>query len=185
VDLRVWTIGHSTRTLVEFVSVLEAHQIEAIVDVRRFPGSRRLPQFGSAALETALAGRRVEYQWLPALGGRRKPLPNSVNSGWRNESFRGYADHVSTEEFASGLTELLTIAPGMRTAIMCAEVLWWRCHRRVIADVLTSLAVTVLHIRGEEVADVHEITPPGHLVNGVLSYAAEGTSAEQLGLTLA
>ena len=185
VDLRVWTIGHSTRTLAEFVSVLEAHEIEVVVDVRRFPGSRRLPQFGSAALETALAGHRIAYQWLPTLGGRRKPLPNSVNSGWRNESFRGYADHVATEEFATGLTELLTIAPGMRTAIMCAELLWWRCHRRVISDVLTSLAVTVLHIRDEAVAEAHEITPPARLVNGVLSYAADSSPAEQLGRTLA
>jgi len=169
--LPIWTIGHSTRTIEEFTAVLEAHGIEAILDVRRFPGSRRLPQFQAAALESALAARGIAYRWLPALGGRRRPDADSPNVGWRNASFRAYADHVASEEFAGGLFELLTIAGGLRSAVMCAEVLWWRCHRRLISDVLVSLGETVLHIRGEEAPEPHRLTPPARLVNGALTYA--------------
>src|SRR5579884_138886 len=106
----VWTIGHSTRAIDEFLRALAAHHVEALVDVRRFPGSRRLPQFGSAELARALDDAGVAYLWLPPLGGRRRPMPDSPNTGWRNDSFRGYADHIATEEFAAGLNELLTVA---------------------------------------------------------------------------
>src|SRR5574338_1368942 len=157
--LIVWTIGHSTRSIEELLTVLAAHDIEAIIDVRRFPGSRRLPQYQTAALEGALARAGVSYQWIPALGGRRRPDPASPNDAWRHAAFRAYADHVATEEFALGLFELLMIAQGLRSAIMCAEVLWWRCHRRLIADVLTSLGVEVRHIRGEGPAEVHRLAP--------------------------
>jgi uncharacterized protein (DUF488 family) len=173
VSLPVLTIGHSTRPIEELLAVLEAHGVEAVLDVRRFPGSRRLPQFQSAALEAALAARGIAYRWLPALGGRRRPDADSRNVTWRNPSFRAYADHVAGEEFAEGLFELQMIAGGLRSVVMCAEVLWWRCHRRLISDVLVSLGESVLHVRGEEAPEAHRLTPPAHIVDGVLTYASE------------
>jgi len=167
----VWTIGHSTRTAEEFIDVLAAHEIEAVVDVRRFPGSRRLPQFGSAALSTSLRAAGVSYRWIESLGGRRRPDPASPNDAWENEAFRGYADHTQTEEFAEGLFELLMIASGLRTAVMCAELLWWRCHRRIIADVLVALRYEVRHIRDADPAELHELAPPALVVDGILTYA--------------
>src|SRR5439155_27247586 len=122
----VWTIGHSTRQIEEFLSVLEAYGVELIADVRRFPGSRRLPQFSGAAVEQALEVRGIAYCWIPAHGGRRRPDPTSANLAWRHPAFRAYADHVATEKFAAGLFERLVLAQGLRTALMCAEVLWWR-----------------------------------------------------------
>ena len=168
----IWTIGHSTRTIEEFLGVLEAHRIEALADVRRFPGSRRLPQFGAEALERALASRGIAYRWLQALGGRRRPDAESPNVAWRHPAFRAYADHVESEEFAAGLFELLMIGSGLRTAMMCSEVLWWRCHRRLIADVLTSLGIEVVHVRDERHAETHRLTAPARLVDGALSYEA-------------
>ena len=170
--MTVWTIGHSTRTADELLAVLAAHEIEAIVDVRRFPGSRRLPQFGSAALEASLRATGVSYRWIEALGGRRRADPASPNDAWQNEAFRGYADHTGSEEFAEGLFELLMVASGLRSAVMCAEMLWWRCHRRIIADVLVSLGYEVRHIRDGGAAELHELAPPGRLVDGVLTYAS-------------
>ena len=166
----IWTVGHSTRTADEFLAVLRAYDIELLVDVRRFPGSRRLPQFDSAALEQTLGAHGVAYRWVQGLGGRRTPNPQSCNLGWRHRAFRGYADHVASEEFADGLFELLMLAGGVRTVIMCAEVLWWRCHRRLIADVLASIGVPVVHIRDERSAEPHRLAAPAHLVAGQLSY---------------
>jgi uncharacterized protein (DUF488 family) len=169
----VWTIGHSTRSTEEFLAALAAHEIEAVVDVRRFPGSRRLPQFGAAALEASLRAGGVSYAWIDALGGRRRADPDSPNDAWENDAFRGYADHTGTEEFANGLFELLMVASGLRTAIMCAELLWWRCHRRIIADVLVSIGYEVRHVRDTSgAAEPHELAPPARLVDGVLTYAS-------------
>jgi uncharacterized protein (DUF488 family) len=170
--MTIWTIGHSTRPIEEFVAVLEAHDIETVVDVRRYPGSRRLPQFGRDALAAALAAHAIGYRWIEALGGRRQRDPASPNDGWRNDAFRGYADHTSSEEFARGLHELLTLAAASRTTVMCAEMLWWQCHRRLISDVLTALGHEVRHIRNERDAERHELAPPARMVNGVLTYAA-------------
>jgi uncharacterized protein (DUF488 family) len=178
----VWTIGHSTRTLDEFVGTLETYDIELIADVRRFPGSRRLPQFGAAELEAGLARNDIAYKWLPSLGGRRKALPDSPNTAWTHPAFRGYADHIETEEFAEGLEELLILSGGMRTAVMCAEILWWRCHRRIIADVLVSLGIDVIHIRESTSSEHHRLNAPARLVDGELSYQPE--SALQLGLDI-
>jgi uncharacterized protein (DUF488 family) len=169
----VWTVGHSTRPPDDFLAVLAAYRIEALLDVRRFPGSRRLPQYQGAALDAALAERGVAYRWLAALGGRRRPDPDSPNTGWRHPAFRAYADHVASEEFAGGLLELLVVAHGLRTAIMCAEVLWWRCHRRLVADVLTSLGVPVVHVRDANAAEPHRLTAPARVVDGVLTYAGD------------
>lgn len=170
-SLTVWTIGHSNRTFDEFALTLEEPRIELVIDVRRFPGSRRLPQYASEMLRMELEGRGIAYHWIPALGGRRRPDPGSPNIGWTHPAFRAYADHIESEEFAEGLTELLILAGGLRTAIMCAEALWWRCHRRLIADVLVSLGVNVVHLFGPGKTEVHRLRPPARLENGGLSYA--------------
>jgi uncharacterized protein (DUF488 family) len=169
----VYTIGHSTRSANELLAALEAHGIEVLVDVRRLPGSNRLPQFDSATLEQTLAERGIDYRWIAQLGGRRRPDPDSPNTGWRHPAFRAYADHIATEEFADGLFELLMIAGGRRTVIMCAEVLWWRCHRRLIADVLVTLGFTVVHIFDADKQEVHRLAPPAMLVGHELSYVDE------------
>lgn len=178
----IWTVGHSTRTLEDFVATLQAYDIELVADVRRFPGSRRLPQFGAAELDAGLAKHHIAYKWLPSLGGRRQALPDSPNTGWTHSAFRGYADHTVTEEFAEGLEELLILSGGMRTAIMCAEVLWWRCHRRIISDVLVTLGFDVIHIRGSKFSEHHKLTAPARLVDGRLSYQPD--SVFQLGLEI-
>jgi uncharacterized protein (DUF488 family) len=138
--------------------------------VRRFPGSRRLPQYSSPALEASLVESDVAYKWLQTLGGRRRPDPESLNIGWRHPAFRAYADYIQTEEFAEGLFELLMLAQGLRTVIMCAEVLWWRCHRRIIADVLVSIGCPVVHIRDARNAEPHRLAPPACLERGRLTY---------------
>lgn len=150
--------------------MLAAYRIELVADVRRFPGSRSQPQYQQAALEHALADAGIAYLWLPALGGRRQPVSNDSHSAWRHPAFRGYADHTAGDEFAAGLVELMMPAWGLRTAIMCAEILWWRCHRRMIADVLVTLGAHVIHIRDAEIAQPHRLAPPARLVGGVLSY---------------
>ena len=167
----IWTIGHSTRGIEELLAVLDAYGIELVVAVRRFPGSRRLPQFASDALGASLEAHGIAYRWLAALGGRRRPDAASTNTGWRHPAFRAYADHVATEAFAEGLMELLMLAQGLRTAVMCAEVLWWRCHRRIIADVLSVLGMEVIHIREVGIAEVHVVGPPARVVDGRLTYA--------------
>ena len=172
---RIWTIGHSTRPLEEFLSLLAASRIEAIADVRSFPGSRKYPRYGKEALATTLAGHAIGYHWLPALGGRRRVLPDSQNTAWRNASFRGYADYMSSAEFALGLGELLELAGKERTAMMCAEAVWWRCHRSMIADGLSVRGVKVVHILDAKHSVVHPMTSPARIVRGKLSYvAAEG-----------
>jgi uncharacterized protein (DUF488 family) len=170
----VWTVGHSTRPLGEFLEVLAAYRIELVADVRRFPGSRRQPQYQQPALEAALHRAGIGYVWLPDLGGRRQPVSDTLNIAWRHPAFRGYADYLAGEEFAAGLVELLTLAGGLRTAVMCAELLWWRCHRRMIADVLVSLGAHVIHIRDVKTAEAHRLRAPARLLRGVLSYRPEG-----------
>ena len=166
----IWTIGHSTRSLPELLGALAPYAIEVVADVRRYPGSRRLPQFAEPALREELPTHGLNYVWIPALGGRRRPAPDSPNVGWRHEAFRGYADHVQSEEFAEGLFELLMLAYGLRSAVMCSEVLWWRCHRRIIADVLVSLGIEVVHIQDATHATPHRLAEPARLVAGQLRY---------------
>ncbi|MDB4881213.1 MAG: hypothetical protein JWL60_2659 [Gemmatimonadetes bacterium] len=168
----VWTIGHSTRGSDELCGVLAAHRIQLVADVRRFPGSRRHPHLAPGQLGPSLAGQDIDYRWIPELGGRRRALPDSPNTGWRHPAFRGYADHMGTGEFADGLYELLMLAHGQRTAVMCAEVLWWRCHRRLVADLLVSMGLGVVHVQDAVRAEPHRIAPPARLVRGTLSYAA-------------
>ena len=168
----IWTIGHSTRTLEEFLALLAAYSIEAVADVRRFPGSRRWPQFARDALVQSLPAHGIGYQWFPQLGGRRRARPDSPNTAWRNAAFRGYADYLATAEFAEGLAALLAFAARQRTAIMCAEAVWWRCHRSIIADVLKQRGIEVVHILDLHHSVVHPWTSAAHVENGELSYAA-------------
>jgi uncharacterized protein (DUF488 family) len=171
--LTVWTVGHSTRSLPEFLAILAPYGIEAVADVRRFPGSRWQPQYNKPVLAAALHTAGMDYISIPALGGRRQPGSKAPRSAWRHRAFQGYADHLDSDEFAAGLFELLILAWGLRTAVMCAEVLWWRCHRRMIADVLVSLGARVVHIRDAKTTHAHQLTEPARLVRGVLTYAPE------------
>ncbi len=163
----VFTIGHSTRTLAEFVALLRQVNVDLLVDVRSIPRSRAVPQFNVETLPESLAAEGIGYQHLRALGGRRhraKGAPPSTNTFWRVLAFRNYADYAETAAFRVGLDELLALAPDHRCAIMCAEAVWWRCHRRIIADYLLAAGVAVEHIMG-----MGQLTPasltPGACVN--------------------
>lgn len=171
--LTVWTVGRSTHSLPEFLAVLAPYGIEAVADVRRFPGSRRQPQYNRPVLAADLHAAGIDYVSIPALGGRRQPVSSAPPSAWRHPAFEGYAHHLDGDEFATGLFELLMLASGLRTAVMCAEVLWWRCHRRMIADVLVFLGVRVVHIRDATTAHPHQLTAPARVVRGELTYAPE------------
>ena len=173
-ELEVWTIGHSTRPLEEFLALLREHRIEALADVRSFPGSRRHPQYGGDALRESLGQNGIVYRWLPALGGHRKPVADSPNMAWRNAGFRGYADYMQTEAFAAGLDELLGLAQPLRTTLMCAEAVWWRCHRALISDALLARDVAVEHILDDGPTTTHPGTPPARIVDGRLTYAPAG-----------
>lgn len=155
----VLTVGHSTRTLEELVELLERHGVRLIGDVRSVPASRRMPHFSKAALERSLPAHSIDYVHLPVLGGLRKPVPGSVNTGWRSDGFRGYADHMQGEAFWRALSELEVLATARRTAIMCAEALPWKCHRSLISDALTMEGVEVFHITGSGKPARHELTP--------------------------
>jgi uncharacterized protein (DUF488 family) len=167
----VWTIGHSNRPLEAFLALLARHAIEAVADVRRFPGSKRLPVYAREHLSATLRRHRIEYAWLAHLGGRRRPRADSPNTAWRNESFRGYADHMATDEFAGGMDELLALAAERRTVLMCAEALWWRCHRALISDALCAAGIAVHHILDESHCVPHPMTSAARIVHGRLSYA--------------
>ncbi|WP_417539892.1 DUF488 family protein [Marinobacter sp.] len=169
---QVWTVGHSTRTAEALIALLRHHGIRTVADVRRFPGSRRLPQFMSANLEAALAEHGIGYEWIEELGGRRRAPPGTGStSAWRNTSFRGYAEHLKTDEFANGLERLLCLADAHPTAMMCAEVLWWRCHRSMVSDVLKLRGIEVWHIQDEQRLTLHPYTSPARLAEGELTYA--------------
>jgi uncharacterized protein (DUF488 family) len=168
----IWTIGHSTRSLDEFLDLLREHRIEAIADVRRYPGSRKFPHFGRDALRDALDGAGIAYVHLFELGGRRKAAPDSPNTAWRSEAFRGYADFMMTDEFQAAIARLLELAASRRTAILCAEAVWWRCHRGLVADWLKAEGHEVLHITGHSAPQPHPYTSAATIVSGRLSYAS-------------
>jgi uncharacterized protein (DUF488 family) len=168
--MKLWTIGHSTRTEEDFKEILIAQRIEVLVDVRTFPGSRRYPQFNKSALSESLAGANIDYRHDPRLGGRRAPRKDSHNTAWRNAQFRGYADHMETDEFDAGIKELLELARTSRTTVMCAESLWWKCHRSLIADYLKAAGHTVLHILDAQKTEEHPFTSAARIVDGELSY---------------
>ncbi len=166
----LWTIGHSTRTWEDFQQLLLSNQILSLVDVRSYPGSRRYPHFNQAQLATDLSAIGIAYHHFKSLGGRRKPLPGSRHTAWRNASFRAYADHMDEAEFKQGIHNLLQLAQKSRTTIMCAEAVWWRCHRSLIADYLKAKGVSVLHIIDAAHVESHPYTTAARIVNGELSY---------------
>ena len=166
----VWTVGHSTRSGEEFAQILIAHRIQVLVDVRSFPGSRRYPQFNKAAFSELMTANGIEYRHEPRLGGRRTPRADSHNTALRNASFRAYADHMETDEFRNGVEDLLELAKEDRVAMMCAEAVWWRCHRSLVADYLKAEGHTVLHIMDEAKTEEHPFTPAARLIDGKLSY---------------
>lgn len=153
--MEIWTIGHSTRSQEDFLKSLQSFKIELLVDVRRYAGSKKFPQFNVTELQKYLPEAGIKYIQHDSLGGRRKPLPDSKNTVWRNEAFRGYADYSETKEFRSALAGLKEFASNFRTAYMCSEAVWWRCHRAIISDCLKEQGWTVMHIMKENVASEH------------------------------
>ena len=181
----IYTIGHSTRSLDEFIGLLEAHRIRQLADIRTVPRSRRHPHFAIDRLSRSLEHAGITYRHVPALGGLRKPRPDSPNTAWRHAGFRGYADYMATPAFEKALEELLEFASarlqadasksnGPRTAIMCAEAVWWRCHRQLVADVLVARGVAVRHITSRRAAPLHTPTDFARVDAGKVSYPGLG-----------
>jgi uncharacterized protein (DUF488 family) len=178
----MWTVGHSTRSIEEFIGLLLTHGIQLLADVRMTPYSGRNPQFHSEALAKSLTDAGIQYRHMPALGGRRKSRPDSVNAGWRNEGFRGYADYIQTKEFWNALDDLMATGQRLPVAIMCAEAVPWRCHRSLISDALVSRGWTVRHIISASSLQTHTLTPFAKLDEGRLTYPAEGPQDSTLPL---
>jgi uncharacterized protein (DUF488 family) len=175
---RIWTIGHSTRNIDNFISVLEENGIKLLADVRKLPGSKRYPQFNKDALADSLGKAGIHYEHFPELGGRRKAKPDSHNTAWRNESFRGYADYMETQEFREGIARLVDLAEKIgQTAIMCAEAVWWRCHRALISDFLKVRGIEVTHIIDAKRIEPHPYTSAARIIDGQLTYSAINNDA--------
>ncbi|HUK19855.1 MAG TPA: DUF488 domain-containing protein [Bryobacteraceae bacterium] len=166
----LFTIGHSNRSLNDFLALLRAHKIELLADIRTVPKSRHNPQFNREALAESLPSAGIDYLHLPHLGGLRHPRPDSINLAWRNASFRGYADYMQTPAFETALEELLQAAAFRRTAIMCAEAVPWRCHRSLVADALLARGVPVEHILSASAANPHKLTPFAAVEGGKVTY---------------
>ena len=172
--LSLYTIGHSTRSLDELIEVLKAHQIQTLVDIRSIPMSRRLPHFNRESLEKALPTAGIHYVWMKELGGRRKKLrEDSPNIALRNESFRNYADHMLTDEFLRGIAELLKLAEQGRTAYMCAERVYFRCHRMMVSDWLVAHGHAVLHVDGTGPVRPHKLMAEARVIDGELIYRGD------------
>ena len=167
----LFTIGHSTRTFDDFVALLRAHGVARLADVRSVPKSRRHPHFARESLARTLPEAGIAYRHCPGLGGLRKPKADSRNTAWRNDSFRGYADHMQTPEFQRALDELVRWASDAPTVFMCAEAVWWRCHRQLIADALVARSLEVRHIMRADLAAVHKMTEFARVdENGCVTY---------------
>ena len=170
-ELKIWTVGHSRLDLSDFLELLSVNGIEAVADVRSYPGSRRYPHFSAEPLAASLNDAGLKYAGFKQLGGRRRARRDSPNTVWRSMMFRGYADHMETVEFRDGVTDLLRLASVKRTAIMCAEAVWWRCHRSMISDYLKAAGVRVEHIMDKSGANViHPFTSAARVENGKLIY---------------
>jgi len=168
--MKIYTIGHSTRKIEYFLDMLESHAIEEVVDVRTIPKSRKYPQFNQEQLKSSLRKSKISYHHLPKLGGLRHTTKSSINTGWQNLSFRGFADYMQTDSFWEGIEELEKIAKKSKVAIMCAEAVPWRCHRSLIADALTLHAWHVFHITSKQPAKEHALTPFLKTDNGMIFY---------------
>jgi len=169
----VLTVGHSTRPIADFIALLRAHGVTQLVDVRTVPRSRHNPQFGGDALATSLAAESIGYSHVAALGGLRSPRAGSINGGWRNRSFQGYADYMQTEAFADAVMTLIALAERERVAIMCAEAVPWRCHRNLVADELTRRGIEVIHIIGTGSVKLHAMNPMAQIEGDHLVYPGE------------
>lgn len=167
---KIWTIGHSTRTIDQFIAMLKSFQIEQVVDIRSFPGSRRFPHFNKEVLAVFLEKNHIAYTHLVKLGGRRKPLANSHNTGWRVDAFRGYADYMETEEFNDAIKQFETLGAQKRTAYMCSEAVWWSCHRSLVSDYLKFKGWLVSHIMDVDKAEEHPYTKPAKIEDNKLAY---------------
>ncbi len=181
--MQIWTVGHSNHPLETFLGLLTAHAIQTLADVRSFRSSRKYPHFNEAPLAATLAATGIAYHALPALGGRRKPTGPSHNTAWRNESFRAFADYMETAEFRAGVEQLIELANQARTAFMCAEAVWWRCHRGLIADYLKAQGVEVWHILSTTKTQLHPYTSAAQVTDGRLSYVAPAPAQRDLGFT--
>ena len=181
-SLHLFTIGHSTHPIDRFEALLTQHGITVLADIRRFPGSRKFPQFNQDNLASALPKADIEYRWLAALGGRRGKKTNgsSTNLGLRNESFRNYADYMLTEEFREGIRELLEVAAGKPAAFMCSESVFWRCHRRLVADYLLVKGIPVQHIMPSGELRPHTLTEGARVEGGELTYPPAEEDKTQL-----
>ena len=166
----IYTIGHSIRPLEEFISILKSFDIQLLTDIRSYPGSKRYPHFNKENLEKSLSGHTIIYRHFPDLGGRRKAVKDSKNTAWRHEAFRGYADYMETEEFKKGIKELEALSIKYRTAYMCSEAVWWRCHRSLVSDYLKSEGWKVIHIIAENKSQEHPYTSAAKIVDGELNY---------------
>ena len=174
----IFTIGHSTHPLGQFIDLLRVHEVTLVADVRTVPRSRHNPQFNRDTLPEALAAAGIGYRHLPGLGGLRRTRPDSRNTGWRNSSFRGFADYMQTAEFPAGLDELLSLAQQWRVAIMCAEAVPWRCHRSLIADALFARGISVEHIVSAGHTQAHRPTPFARIEGLCVTYPAPGGEGE-------
>jgi len=172
-DKIIWTIGHSTRTFEELLEMLHSFKIEMVADIRSFPGSRKFPQFNKEALEISFPKNGIQYTHIKKLGGRRKANRESKNTTWRHVAFRSYADYMETNDFKEGIIELENIAEKLRTAYMCSEAVWWRCHRSMVSDYLKVQGWKVMHIMAVNKAEEHPFTSPARIVNGGLTYLPE------------
>ena len=166
----VFTIGHSTHTASHFLELLQGHGIVKLADIRTVPKSRRLPHFNSDALDNFLRLHGIKYRHFPSLGGLRKPRSDSVNTAWRHPSFRGYADHMQTPEFQQGVKELLAFSQHGATTVMCAEAVWWQCHRKLLADALVAQRAPVFHILGASAPKAHQMSEFARIAGSVVSY---------------
>jgi len=171
---RIWTIGHSTRTIGDFIAALKGNKIKLLADVRLLPGSKRYPQFNKDSLADSLGRAGIRYEHFPELGGRRKPKLDSRNTAWRNDAFRGYADYMETKEFHKGIERLLNLGDEIGPpAIMCAEAVWWRCHRGLISDFLKARGIEVIHIFDANKMEPHPFTSAARIVDRELTYASD------------
>ena len=169
----IYTIGHSTHTLEELIDMLKSFQIELLADIRSYPGSRKFPHFNKETLPASLGENGIEYIHLRELGGRRKVNPDSCNTGWRVAAFRGYADYMETDNFKKAIKELEKLGSEKRVAYMCAEAVWWRCHRSLVSDYLKHDGWTVLHIMSVGKSTEHPYTSPAKIKDGKLVYTPE------------
>ena len=166
----IYTIGHSTRTEEEFILILNSFKIELLADIRSYPGSKRYPHFNKENLQQTLLAHKIIYQHFPELGGRRKTLKDSKNTAWRNDAFRGYADYMETEDFKEGISRLEDFASQYKTAYMCSEAVWWRCHRSLVSDYLKWKGWQVMHIMSKNKSEEHPYTSPAKIVDDKLNY---------------